>query len=183
MTYQDRFKERFIDRFITSSVENVPLKQADYNDILAFIEGTVQLERQEAVEDYRTELAAHVEGMRKELHPYAPTGSVAKEDNRHKRFYNRALDDLLAHLRQSDAPQGCCEKCCRPSHWSGIDDSEHDSTFCDCPCHKKAPQGDNKQDGTDKCYLEYDDAPGILVCSYNHKEGEECLMHEKFNQL
>ncbi len=37
---------------------------------------------------------------------------------------------------------------------------------------------------TDKCYLTYTDEEeggGYLTCTYNHKEGEECLMHNKEN--
>ncbi len=33
----------------------------------------------------------------------------------------------------------------------------------------------NMPQTTDNCYLEYDE-DGYLVCSYNHKMGEECLM-------
>ncbi len=32
---------------------------------------------------------------------------------------------------------------------------------------------------TENCYLQYDDAPGYLVCSYSHKLGEECLMDDR----
>ena len=37
----------------------------------------------------------------------------------------------------------------------------------------------NKIEQTDKCYLTYTDeldGNNYLVCSYNHKIGEECLM-------
>lgn len=34
---------------------------------------------------------------------------------------------------------------------------------------------ENKKHSTDNCYLEYDE-DGYLVCSYNHKIGEDCLM-------
>lgn len=42
-----------------------------------------------------------------------------------------------------------------------------------------------QDDGTEKCYLDYSDegagagAVGYLTCTYNHKEGEKCLMIEK----
>ena len=38
-------------------------------------------------------------------------------------------------------------------------------------------------DPTEKCYLAYDDTPGYLVCFYNHKAGEECLMNRENNHL
>lgn len=31
---------------------------------------------------------------------------------------------------------------------------------------------------TDKCYLIYDE-DGYLICSHNHKAGEECLMNRE----
>ncbi len=34
-------------------------------------------------------------------------------------------------------------------------------------------------DETEKCYLDYDDAPGYLICTYNHKLGAECLMNRR----
>ena len=36
---------------------------------------------------------------------------------------------------------------------------------------------------TDKCYLTYSDelnGGGYLICAYNHKVGEKCLMDEKY---
>lgn len=41
----------------------------------------------------------------------------------------------------------------------------------------------NKEtDSTDKCYLTYSDelnGGGYLICTYNHKAGEKCLMDER----
>lgn len=38
-------------------------------------------------------------------------------------------------------------------------------------------EGSIKPDSTDNCYLDYVD--GYLTCTFNHKSGEECLMHER----
>lgn len=38
-----------------------------------------------------------------------------------------------------------------------------------------------RKHSTDKCYLEYDEE-GYLTCTYNHKIGEECLMHRSHHE-
>lgn len=43
-----------------------------------------------------------------------------------------------------------------------------------------SPRDNEEAHSTDKCYLTYTDeleGGGYLTCTYNHKEGEECLMH------
>jgi len=42
----------------------------------------------------------------------------------------------------------------------------------------KPQEPNNKKNTTDNCYLEYDER-GYLICSYNHKAGEDCLMKDK----
>lgn len=41
---------------------------------------------------------------------------------------------------------------------------------------------DKKKHSTDNCYLMYDE-DGYLVCDYNHKLGEECLMNRESKEL
>lgn len=42
----------------------------------------------------------------------------------------------------------------------------------DCSCHRVI-------DPTDNCYLEWGEEDGrYLVCTYNHKDGEECLANK-----
>lgn len=42
------------------------------------------------------------------------------------------------------------------------------------------------KNSTDNCYLTYSDeleGGGYLICTYNHKVGEECLMHQQDEEV